>query len=124
MVESSVKTWSNGEGSGKPLQYSWLENPINSMKRKKKKNSMKRQKEENSSLPHSIVFLYLHCSFKKGLSLLALELYIKLGIFFPFSLAFDSLFYSAVCKSLLRQPLCLGFFSFGMVLVTASCSVL
>ena len=35
MVESSDKTWSTGEGNGKPLQYSCLENPINSMKRKK-----------------------------------------------------------------------------------------
>ena len=26
------KTWSTGEGNGKPLQYSCLENPINSMK--------------------------------------------------------------------------------------------
>ena len=25
--------WSTGEGNGKPLQYSWLENPMNSMKR-------------------------------------------------------------------------------------------
>ena len=25
--------WSTGEGNGKPLQYSCLENPINSMKR-------------------------------------------------------------------------------------------
>ena len=25
--------WSTGEGNGKPLQYSWLENPLNSMKR-------------------------------------------------------------------------------------------
>ena len=25
--------WSNGEGNGKPLQYSCLENPMNSMKR-------------------------------------------------------------------------------------------
>ena len=33
MVESSDKTWSTGEGNGKPLQYSWLENPENSMKR-------------------------------------------------------------------------------------------
>ena len=33
MVESSDKTWSTGEGSGKPLQYSCLENPMNSMKR-------------------------------------------------------------------------------------------
>ena len=35
MVESSDKTWSTGEGHGKPLQYSCLENPMNGMKRKK-----------------------------------------------------------------------------------------
>ena len=35
MVESPVKMWSTGEGNGKPLQYSCLENPINSMKRQK-----------------------------------------------------------------------------------------
>ena len=33
MVESSDKTWSTGEGNGKPLQCSFLENPMNSMKR-------------------------------------------------------------------------------------------
>ena len=33
MVESSDKKWSTGEGNGKPLQYSCLENPMNSMKR-------------------------------------------------------------------------------------------
>ena len=32
MVESSDKTWSTGKGNGKPLQYSCLENPMNSMK--------------------------------------------------------------------------------------------
>ena len=35
MVESSDKMWSTGEGNGKPLQYSCLENPVNSMKRGK-----------------------------------------------------------------------------------------
>ena len=35
MVESFDKTWSTGEGNGKPLQYSCLENPMNSMKRQK-----------------------------------------------------------------------------------------
>ena len=35
MVESSDKTWSAGEGNGKSLQYSCLENPMNSMKRQK-----------------------------------------------------------------------------------------
>ena len=33
MVESSDQTWSTGEGNAKPLQYSCLENPMNSMKR-------------------------------------------------------------------------------------------
>ena len=32
MLESSDKMWSTGEGKGKPLQYSCLENPMNSMK--------------------------------------------------------------------------------------------
>ena len=35
MVESSDKMWSSGEGNGKPLQYSCLENLMNSMKRQK-----------------------------------------------------------------------------------------
>ena len=35
MVESSDKMWSTGEGNGKPLQYSSLENPMNRMKRQK-----------------------------------------------------------------------------------------
>ena len=34
-VESSDKMWSTGEGTGKLLQYSYLENPMNSMKRQK-----------------------------------------------------------------------------------------
>ena len=34
MVEKSDRMWSTGEGNGKPLQYSCLENPMNSMKRK------------------------------------------------------------------------------------------
>ena len=35
MVERSDRMWSMGEGNGKPLQYSCLENPMNSMKRQK-----------------------------------------------------------------------------------------
>ena len=35
MVESSDKTWSTGEGNGKPLHYSFLENSMNSMKTQK-----------------------------------------------------------------------------------------
>ena len=33
MVERSDIMWSTGEGNGKPLQYSCLENPMNSMRR-------------------------------------------------------------------------------------------
>ena len=47
MVESSDKKWSTGEGNGKPLQYSCLENPMNSMKRQKDKTP-----------PRSVVALY------------------------------------------------------------------
>ena len=35
MVKRSDRRWSTGEGNGKPLQYSCLENPMNSMKRQK-----------------------------------------------------------------------------------------
>ena len=33
MGDSSDKMWSAGEGNGNPLQYSCLENPMNSMER-------------------------------------------------------------------------------------------
>ena len=33
----AIKTWSTGKGNGQPLQYSCLENPINSMKRQKER---------------------------------------------------------------------------------------
>ena len=35
MVERSDRMWSTGEGNGKPLQYSGLENPMNSVKQQK-----------------------------------------------------------------------------------------
>ena len=35
MVESSDKMWSTEDGNGKPLQYSCLENPMNSIKKQK-----------------------------------------------------------------------------------------
>ena len=47
MVESSDKMWSTGEGNGKPLQCSCLENPMNSMKRQ---NGMTLKEE----LPRSV----------------------------------------------------------------------
>ena len=33
MVDRSDRMWSTGEGNGNPLQYSCLENPMNSVKR-------------------------------------------------------------------------------------------
>ena len=51
MVESSDKTWSSGEGNGKPLQYSCLENPMNSMKRPK-------DRILKEGLPRSVVVQY------------------------------------------------------------------
>ena len=33
MVERSDRMWSTGEGNGKPLQYSCLENPMKNMRR-------------------------------------------------------------------------------------------
>ena len=47
MVERSDRMWSTGEGNGKPLQYSCLENPMNSMKRQ----NDRKLKEE---LPRSV----------------------------------------------------------------------
>ena len=35
MVDRSDRMWSTGEDNGKPLKYSCLENPMNSMKRQK-----------------------------------------------------------------------------------------
>ena len=35
MVERSDRMWSTGEGNGKLLQYSCLENPMNNIKRQK-----------------------------------------------------------------------------------------
>ena len=50
MVERSDRMWSPGEGNGKPLQYSCLENPMNSM------NPMKRQNDRilKEELPRSV----------------------------------------------------------------------
>ena len=43
-MESSDKMWSTGGGNGKPFQYSWGENPMNSIKRQKEKMSSPGQK--------------------------------------------------------------------------------
>ena len=47
MVERSGRMWSTGEGNGKPLQYSCLENPMNRMK---KQNDRILKKELPSSV--------------------------------------------------------------------------
>ena len=52
MVESSDKTWSTGEGNGKPLQYSCLENPMNSMKRQKDK-TLKNELSRSVGAPYA-----------------------------------------------------------------------
>ena len=51
MVERPDRMWSTGEGNGKPLQYSCLENPVDSMKRQNDRIT----KEE---LPRSVVAQY------------------------------------------------------------------
>ena len=51
VVERSDRMWSPGEGNGKPLQYSCLENPMNCMKRQNDRIL----KEE---LPRSVGALY------------------------------------------------------------------
>ena len=51
IVERSDRMWSTGEGNGKPLQYSCLENPMNSMK--KQNNRILKEK-----LPRSVEAQY------------------------------------------------------------------
>ena len=41
-MESSDKTWSTGEGNGEPLQYSYLENPMNRQKDRTLKDELPR----------------------------------------------------------------------------------
>ena len=51
MVERSDRMWSTGEANGKPLQYSCLENSMNSMKRQK-------NRIPNEELPRSVCAQY------------------------------------------------------------------
>ena len=51
MVERSDRMWSTGEGNGKALQYSCLENPMNSMKRQNNRIL-------NKELPRSVGVQY------------------------------------------------------------------
>ena len=59
MVERSDRMWSTGEGNGKPLQYSCLENPMNSMNPRNSMNPMNSMKRQNDrilkeELPRSV----------------------------------------------------------------------
>ena len=51
MVERSDRMWSPGEGNGKPLQYSCLDSPMNSMKRQN-------DRILNEELPRSVSAQY------------------------------------------------------------------
>ena len=51
MVERSDRMWSTGEGNGKPLQYSCLENPTNSMKRQNDRMETERGTPQFSRCP-------------------------------------------------------------------------
>ena len=51
MVERSDGMWSTGEGNGKPLQYSCLENPMNTTKRQNNRIL-------NEELPRSVGIQY------------------------------------------------------------------
>ena len=53
MVERSERMWSTGEGNGKPLQFSCLENPMNSMKRQKDR-TLKRWTPQVYRCPYAI----------------------------------------------------------------------
>ena len=55
MGESSDKMWSTGEGNGKPLQYSCLENPMNSSVQ------FNRSVVSNSLQPHGLQHARLPC---------------------------------------------------------------
>ena len=52
IVESSDKTWSTGQGNSKPLQYSCLVNPMNSMK-KQKERTLKDELSRSVGAPYA-----------------------------------------------------------------------
>ena len=122
MVESSDKTWSTGEGNGKPLQYSCLENPKNCMKTVPLISLI--------FLKRSLVFPILLFS-----SISCIDLSGRLSYL---SLIFGTLhsdgyiFSLLLCLSLLLffqlfvrppQTTILHFFFLGMILITAFCTM-
>ena len=81
-----------------------------------------------SRLSHFIVFLYFLALIAEEGFLISpccsLELCIEWGLPFLFSLPFTCLLSSAICKASSDNFPFLHFFFFGMVLVTASCTML
>ena len=63
-MERSDRMWSTGEGNGKPLQYSCLENPMNSMKRQK--DSTLKEELPRSVSAHTASILLFHESRQIG----------------------------------------------------------
>ena len=85
--------------------------------------------EEISSLSHSIVFLYFFALIiEKGFLISPcyfLERCIQMGISFLFPFGLASLLFSAICKDSSDNHFAfLHFFFLGMVLITASCTML
>ena len=83
--------------------------------------------EEISSLSHSVVFLYFFALITEEGFLISpcysLEFCIQMGIFFFFS--FGSLLFTVICKAFSdNHSVTLNFFFLGIVLITASCTVL
>ena len=84
--------------------------------------------EEISSLSHSIVSLYFFALIAEKVfltsSCYSLELCIPMGISFLFSFSFTSLLLIAICKASSDNHFSfMHFFSLGMVLIPASCTV-
>ena len=62
MVERSDRMWSTGEGNGKPLQYSCLQNPMNSMN--KGERTLKDELPRSVGAPHASEDQWRHNSRK------------------------------------------------------------
>ena len=54
LVERSDRMWSTGEGNGKPLQYSCLKNPMNSLKRQEDR-TLKDELPSGSIVPNMLL---------------------------------------------------------------------
>ena len=85
--------------------------------------------EVTSHLSHSIVFLYFFALITEEVFLISpcysLELFIRMGIYFPFPLPFTSLLFTAICKVSSHNHFAFFtfFFPLGMILITASCTM-